>query len=177
MRTSVFCGVSMEGFIARPDGSIDFLEGHGEVEGDMGFQAFMDSVDCMVMGRNTYDFVIASGGAWYYGDTPVFVLTSRSLGGPLPEGATVEALQLGPEETLERLEAAGYTHAYVDGGATVQQFAAAGLIDEMILTRLPVFIGEGIPLIDPSGGDVLLEHVGTEVFTNGFVQSRYRVRK
>ncbi len=177
MRASVFCGVSLDGFIARPDGSVDFLDGHGDVEGDLGFSAFLDSVDCMVMGRNTYDFVVASGAEWHYGDTPVFVLTTRSLGGPSPEGATVEPLQLGPEETMERLGATGFTHAYVDGGVVVQQFLAAGLIDELILTRVPVLIGEGIPLTAPDAGDVPLEHGGTDVFGNGFVQSRYTVRR
>lgn len=177
MRGSVFCGVSLDGFIARRDGAVDFLDGHGEVDGDMGFFAFLASVDCMVMGRNTYDFVVSSGAEWHYGDVPVFVLTTRSLGGPPPDGARVEPLQLGPEETMERLSATGFTHAYVDGGVVVQQFLAAGLIDQLILTRVPVIIGDGIALTSPDAGDVPLAHEDTEVFGNGFVQSRYTVRR
>ena len=177
MRATVYCGVSLDGFIARPAGEIDFLDGHGPIEDDLGFADFLATVDCMVMGRNTYDFVVGADVDWPYGDLPVFVMTSRTLGGPPPEGASVEALQLDPSATMERLAAGGFSHAYVDGGVTVQRFLAAGLIDELILTRLPVLIGDGIPIHARGGGDIGLRHLGTEVVGPGFVKSRYAVRR
>ncbi len=172
MKTSVFIATSLDGFIAREDGGIDWLPAFGEE--DYGYQAFFDSVDVLVMGRNTYE--LARGfGAWPYGDTPVVVLSHRGVEIPAELTATVECLAAPPGEVLERLAARGLRHAYIDGGKTIQGFLSEGLIHELTLTRVPVLLGRGIPLFGPLAGDVHLEHLETRSYPDGLVQSRYRI--
>lgn len=175
MKASVFCGLSLDGFIARPGGEVDFLDPGDYRDGDMGFGAFLSSVDCLVMGRNTYDFVASAAEQWPYGETPVTVLTHRPLE---PPGAIAEHIAVSdqrPEIVMSELEESGRSHAYVDGGMTVQSFLAEGLIDELILTVVPVLVGEGIPLFASSGTDTPLDLVRTELFSNGFAQLHYCV--
>jgi dihydrofolate reductase len=170
MKTSVFVGVSLDGFIARPDGGLDWLPHDAE---DHGYDAFFASVDALVFGRNTYETVLGFG-SWPYGTKPVYVLSS-STPRPAPEGAVVRHLSGDPREVYRRLEADGVQHAYVDGGITVQQFLRAGLINRLILTRIPVLIGSGIPIFGPTDGDIRLKHVATRTFPSGLVQSEYEV--
>jgi dihydrofolate reductase len=169
MKTSVFCGTSLDGFIARENDGLDFLpddpgEGHGYME-------FYETVDVMIIGRRLYD-VALSFGAWPYGKKQVFVLSTNDLA-PAPEGAVVERLSGTPAEVLAQVEARGIQHAYVDGGITIQRFLNAGLIDHLIVTTVPVLIGKGIPLFGPLDRDVRLRHVGTKVLGSGCVQSEY----
>lgn len=171
MRGSVFVGTSLDGFIARSDGALDFLppddcEPHG-------FEEFLASVDALVMGRKTYDTVLEFG-AWSYGEKPVFVLSSREIGVPLA-GAVVERISGSPNDIATALAARGLVDIYVDGGATIQQFLRAGLIQRLIITRVPVLIGSGIPLFGPLEHDLSLKHVATRHFASGLVQSEYEV--
>ena len=171
MRGSVFVGTSLDGFIARADGRLDFLPpGGGEPHG---FDEFLASVDALVMGRKTYDIVLGFG-TWFYGEKPVFVLSSRDIAAP-PAGATVERISGSPGEIATALAARGIGHVYVDGGATIQQFLRAGLIQRLIITRVPVLIGSGIPLFGELERDVVLRHVATRQFAGGLVQSEYEV--
>ncbi|HSR52748.1 MAG TPA: dihydrofolate reductase family protein [Acidobacteriota bacterium] len=171
VKGSVFVGTSLDGFIARPDDGLDFLEaGEGVPHG---FEEFLDSVDALVMGRKTYDVVLGLGG-WFYGEKPVFVLSSRAIGDP-PEGATVERMSGPPAEIVSTLAKRGIEHIYVDGGATIQQFLRAGLIHRLIITRVPVLIGSGIPLFGDLKHDIPLKHIATDSFPNGLVQSEYEV--
>jgi dihydrofolate reductase len=170
MRTSVFIGTSLDGFIARPTGALDFLDVPDMDDG--GYTAFAATVDALVMGRNTYDVVLTFG-QWPYGDKPVFVLSSREI--PVPSGAKVERLSGSPAEIVAQLDARGYQHLYVDGGITVQRFLDAGLIDRLIVTRVPVLIGQGIPLFGPVTRDIRLSHVETRTLAGGLVQSEYLV--
>ncbi len=171
MKASVFVGTSVDGFIARADGSYDFLpEGGGEPHG---YEEFMATVDALVIGRKTYEVVLALPG-WPYGSRPVFVLTTRALLPP-PPGANVERMSGEPAEIAARLDARGIRHAYVDGGITVQRFLRAGLIQRLIVTRVPVLIGEGIPLFGLTGRDIRLKHVATRQYASGLVQSEYEV--
>jgi len=171
MRASVFVGTSLDGFIARRDGALDWLPHDGGE--DHGYQAFFASVDALVIGRHTFETVLAFD-AWPYGSKPVYVLSSAPLR-PAPPGATVHHLAGEPAEVVAQLEARGVQHAYVDGGITVQRFLRAGLIDRLIVTRVPVLIGEGIPLFGPTGRDIKVRHVATRHFTSGLVQSEYEV--
>lgn len=171
MRTSVFVGTSVDGFIARSNGAFDFLQ--GDAEKDNGYEEFFATVDVLVMGRNTYDVVLAFP-KWFYGSKPVFVLSSRPLP-PAPGGAVVEQISGAPAEVLRQLEARGYQHAYVDGGLTVQSFLRAGLIDRIVITRVPVLIGSGISLFGPLDADVRLTHVATRQLGGGAVQCEYLV--
>ena len=171
---SVFCGLSLDGFIARRDGALDFLEGDGTAEmGDHGYEAFMAGMDAIVMGRNTFE-VVRGFGQWPY-TKKVFVLSSGNvdLSTPIAQGADLELLNASPVEVVQQLGARGFRHLYIDGGGTVQRFLRAGLIDRMILTRLPVLIGQGIPLFGPLEQDVPLRLVETRGFPGGLVQSTY----
>lgn len=171
MRTSVFVGVSVDGFLARPDHGLDWLPpGGGE---DHGYNEFFASVDAVVIGRKTYEVVLGFG-AWAYAKKPVFVLSTGKLA-PAPKGAVVERLSGEPADILVQLAARGIQHVYVDGGVTIQRFLRAGLIQRLVITRVPVLIGEGIPLFGPTGRDIALKHVATRQVAGGMVQSEYEV--
>lgn len=179
MKCSVFIAASLDGFIARPDGGIDWLdEANARVPKgeDCGFGAFMATVDALVMGRHTFDLA-RSFGEWPYGQTPVVVLSSRLRSLPAGLPATVSLSSEAPASLVERLSAAGTKHLYVDGGVTIQRFLADGLIDELTITTIPVLLGAGRPLFGPLADDVRLEHVSTRAYEFGFVQTRYRVLK
>ena len=171
MRASTFIGVSLDGFIARADGALDWLNHAGNV--DHGHEAFMASVDAVVMGRHTYETVLGFG-VWPFGGKPIFVLSSSPLR-PAPAGAVVHHLGGEPQAVVAELTRHGVQHAYLDGGVTIQRFLRAGLIHRMIITRLPVLIGQGIPLFGPLERDILLRHVRTETFSTGLVQTEYEV--
>ena len=175
MLMSVYCGVSLDGFIARKDDTYDFLSSaQNGSQGPMGFQEFWRSVDAVLIGRRTYD-VVRSHEQWFYGKTPVFVLSSKPLAPP-PKGGSVEHLHGTPREVAKKLAKRKFRHIYVDGGITLQSFLREGLVDRIVVTRLPVLIGEGIPLFGPVPKDVMLEHIGTREF-GGAVQSEYHVKK
>lgn len=178
-KTSVFIATSLDGFIARLDGSIDWLnEANAVVPSgeDCGYSEFMQSVDVLVMGRKTFELVLTFDG-WPYGDKKVIVMSSQPLSIPerLPE--TVSVSSETPQALLERLSALGMQHLYVDGGVTIQRFLAAGLIDELTITIIPTLIGQGRPLFGPSKNDISLIHVATKAFEFGFVQVRYRIAR
>jgi len=178
-KCSVFIATSLDGFIARDDGSIDWLEQAnasvppGE---DCGYKQFMSSVDTLVMGRNTFDLVLTFD-AWPYGKTPVVVMTHRPVALPSDVPPTVSFSSATPEALVEELGAKGARHLYVDGGRTIQSFLAAGLIDELTITVIPVLLGSGRPLFGALARDVKLAHLSTITYDFGFVQSKYRVVK
>jgi dihydrofolate reductase len=171
MRASVFVGTSLDGFIARANGDFDFLEsGGGEPHG---YDEFMATVDALVIGRKTFETVLAFE-QWPYGEKLVFVLSTRPLA-PAPPGAVVEHMSGEPAEIWAQLTARGLQHIYVDGGITIQRFLRAGLIQRLIVTRVPVLIGQGIPLFGALPQDVLLRHVATRQYAGGLVQSEYAI--
>ena len=171
MKASVFIGTSVDGFIARPNGGLDFLPaGGGEPHG---YEEFMASIDALVIGRNTFETVLAFE-TWPYGEKPVFVLSTRELA-PAPPGAIVEHLSGEPAEIAAQLDARGIGHIYVDGGITIQRFLQAGLIQRLIITRVPVLIGSGIPLFGETQRDIILKHITTRQYASGLVQSEYEV--
>lgn len=171
MRASVFVGTSVDGFIARANGKLDFLPpGGGEPHG---YDEFMATVDALVMGRKTFETVLTFD-SWPYGGKPVIVLSTRPLA-PAPLGAVVERMSGDPAGIVSQLAARGVQHIYVDGGVTIQRFLQAGLIQHLIITRVPVLIGAGIPLFGALQRDIVLRHVGTRQFASGLVQSEYVV--
>lgn len=171
MKASVFVGTSVDGFIARLDGALDFLPADGGEP--HGYEEFIASVDALVIGRKTYETVLTFDN-WPYGDKPVFVLGAHAPA-PAPDGAVVEWLSGEPAEIVRQLEARGFTHIYVDGGITIQRFLRAGLIQRVVITRVPVLIGAGIPLFGSLPHDVLLKHVATRSYASGLVSSEYEV--
>lgn len=164
-------GTSLDGFIARTDGSFDFLPpGGGEPHG---YDEFMATVDALVIGRKTFETVLGFG-AWPYGRKPVVVLSSRPITAA-PQEALIERMSGAPADIVSQLEARGIGHIYVDGGITIQRFLEAGLIHRLIITRVPVLIGTGIPLFGPLQRDISLKHVATRSYSSGLVQTEYVV--
>ncbi len=137
MNLSVFCGVSIDGFLARPDHALDFLDAGGQEP--HGFEEFYASVDVVV------------------------------------KGGVVEQMSGEPSEIVKQLKSRGFKHAYIDGGITIQRFLAAGCIDRLVITRVPVLIGVGIPLFGPLPRDIILRHVTTRCYKGGLVQSQYEI--
>jgi len=173
MKTSVFCGVSLDGFLARTDDTFDFLL-TGEQE-PHGFKEFLASVDVVVMGRRTFEVVQKLGHLGLYGKKPIIVLSSRALDLPSVKGAMLERASGEPAEIVQQLSQRGFKHAYVDGGLTIQRFLGAGCIDRLTVTRVPVLIGAGIPLFGPVPHDIPLRHVATHSYPGGLVQSEYEI--
>lgn len=170
MNISVFVGTSLDGFIARPNGDLDFLpEGGGEPHG---YDEFFASVDALVIGRKTFETVLAFK-AWPYGDKRVVVLSSRPLDLSAAAEGVVEQMAGAPAEIVSKLAASGAHHLYIDGGITIQRFLRAGLVGRLIITRVPVLIGEGIPLFGALPHDIHLRHVATRQYPSGLVQSEY----
>jgi dihydrofolate reductase len=176
MQASVFIATSMDGFIAREDGGLDWLSAAEAADsgGNHGYDAFIATVDALVIGRKTYETVLGFD-QWPYGARPVFALSTHPLA-PAPAGAVVERLSGAPEEIVSGLGARGFRHVYVDGGITIQRFLRAGLIQRLIINRIPVLLGSGIPLFGATEGDIALDHVATRVYATGLVQSEYAVR-
>jgi dihydrofolate reductase len=170
---SVFIATSVDGFIARPDGAIDWLP-HENVE-DHGFTEFFDSVDALVMGRGTFETVLGFG-KWPYGQKRVVVLSSRPLDLSVAGDAPVQQMSGEPTDVVARLSEQGVKHAYVDGGVTIQRFLRAGLIQRLIITKIPVLIGKGIPLFGDLSEDVRLQQVATRAYPSGLVQTEYAVK-
>jgi dihydrofolate reductase len=171
MTVSVFVGTSVDGFIARPNGDLDWLpEGGGEPHG---YDEFMASVDAIVIGRKTFEKVLTLG-PWPYGGKRVVVLSSRpvDLSGA---GGAVEQMAGPPAEIVSQLAAIGAHHLYVDGGITIQGFLRAGLVQRLTITRVPVLIGDGVPLFGTLPRDIRLRHVATRHYPSGLVQSKYEV--
>jgi dihydrofolate reductase len=172
MSVSVFIGTSVDGFIARPNGDLDFLPpGGGEPHG---YDEFMASVDALVIGRKTFETVL-SFPEWPYAKKRVVVLSSSPLDLSVVQGGVVEQMAGPPEEVVAKLAASGAQNLYVDGGVTIQRFLRAGLIQRLIITRVPVLIGQGIPLFGALPQDVRLRHVSTRHYPSGLVQSEYQV--
>jgi len=171
VKASVFVGTSLDGFIARVNGELDWLPpGGGE---EHGYEAFMASVDALVIGRKTFETVLTFD-AWPYGKKPVFVLSSRPLA-PVPPDAVVERMSGPPRDIMSQLAARNIRHVYVDGGITIQRFLEAGLIQRLTITRIPVLIGTGIPLFGATPRDIRLRHIATREYAGGMVQSEYEV--
>jgi dihydrofolate reductase len=172
MTVSVFVCTSLDGYIARPNGDLDFLPaGGGEPHG---YDEFMASVDALVIGRKTFETVLAFP-AWPYGDKRVVVLSSQPIDLPAVREGVVEQMAGPPADIVSKLAATGAHHLYVDGGITIQRFLRAGLIDRLIITRVPVLIGDGIPLFGALLRDVRLRHVTTQHYPSGLVKSEYHV--
>ena len=178
VRCSAFCAVSLDGFLARRDGALDWLKS-AEAElppADTGFDAFMAFVDYVVLGRNTFDVVLGMSGSWFY-SKPVYVLTTRTLDLPEHLKDKVESGRPTPQELIALMERRGAKRLYVDGGRTIRQFLDAGLLDDLVLTRIPVLIGDGISLFGPRSKDVTLTVESSRVLAGGAVQTTYRVVK
>jgi dihydrofolate reductase len=176
-RASAFIATSLDGFIARPDGSIDWLD---DVQGlipegeDCGYLEFMASIDGMVMGRHSFERVLAFD-EWPYGQLPVYVMSHAPVSVPVALATSVHSWQGTPEALVARLGNEGFRHLYVDGGRTIHEFLRAGLLDRITITVVPVLLGSGRPLFGPLPHDVELTLMESRAYEFGFVQSTYRI--
>jgi dihydrofolate reductase len=166
---SVFIATSIDGFIADEGGSLDWLEGAARPDEDYGFETFIETVDALAMGRGTYDH-ISHLDPLPFGDREVYVFTHN----PPPPRPGVTFWEVSPREALAHWEAAGLGRVYVDGGALISAFLAAGLIDDMLLTTAPILLGAGRPLFHPIAASATMELVGVRSWPSGFVNRTYR---
>lgn len=174
MANIVYIGMSIDGYIADREGGLGWLEAVPNPDNmDTGFSAFMERIDAVVMGRNTYETVLGFGGEWPY-PKPVFVC-SRSLR-EVPErlDQKVFLIQGSPGEITEQLSARGYRELYIDGGMTIQGFLRDDKIDEMIISSIPVLLGGGIPLFADLPEHREFELISTEILLDQIVSTRYR---
>jgi dihydrofolate reductase len=172
MTSIVYIATSIDGFIARKDGSIDWLIELPNPEGtDYGYAEFIQRIDGILMGRHTFETVL-SFPLWPYSQ-PVFVLSTSLTGIPKDLSGKAEIVKGGVKEILTELEAKGITTLYVDGGKTIQSFLKEDLIDEMIIARIPVVLGDGIPLFSAQKRELHFEHVKTVVYNNAVAKSSY----
>ena len=168
-RFSVFIATSLDGYIARRNGAIDWLSIVHPVDEAHGYGAFMATVDAIVVGRGTYDTVLGFE-EWPYGGKRVAVMTHR----PARPRHGEEFFSGSAAELAARLQDA--RRVYVDGGKVVSQFLAAGLIDDMTISVIPIILGEGLRLFPGGEGEHRLELEGQRSWPSGMVQMRYRVR-
>ncbi|MEV0645276.1 dihydrofolate reductase family protein [Phytomonospora sp. NPDC050363] len=169
---SVFIGTSLDGYIARDDGDIEWLTARGEDVGDMGFFEFLDTVDTVILGRTTYETVLAFGEeAWVYGDRRVEVLSTT-----IPEGADPRVtVHRDLDAMIAALDERGAKHVYPDGGRLIQSLLRAGRVDRFIIATAPVLIGGGHRLFGDLTADVRLRHEWTKTPGAGFVQTSWAV--
>ncbi|PMV24853.1 MULTISPECIES: dihydrofolate reductase family protein [unclassified Pseudomonas] len=177
IKCSVFIAASVDGFIARPDGDIDWLHRPeyetAELNG-VTYEGFVATVDALVMGRKTLEKVL-SFAEWPYEGIPVIALSRQQLQIPTHLEGKIEVMAGDVTTLVATLAERGMKHLYIDGGQTIQAFLEAGLIEELIITRIPVLLGKGVCLFSQMGSEQELRHLGTYVSDNGFVQSRYQV--
>ena len=182
MKCSVFIATSVDGFIAREDGSVGWLDTAGthEVEKvlDMGFNDYISSVDCMVMGRKCMEMISSMNltpQQWPYGNAKIIVLSHTLRQAPKNMKDKVEMYSGDPKTLIFKLKSEGYKHAYIDGGTTIQTFLHLKLINEMTITIAPILLGEGKPLFGKTCKDIKLEKAKVAAFANDFIQVKYKV--
>jgi dihydrofolate reductase len=172
MQCSVYIATSLDGFIARTGGGLDWLSMVERPNEDYGYKRFFDAVDTMIVGKNTYDAVVGVG-EWPYAGKRCVVLSHAS-----PASRHGEEFFNGtPAELVDRLARGGARRAYVDGGAVIRQFLTADLIDDMIISIIPILLGEGTPLFGKVGRDVRLRFLASRSFESGLAQLEYSVEK
>jgi dihydrofolate reductase len=175
MTNIVYIATSLDGFIATTDGGIDWLNDIPNPEqSDFGFVEFMESIDALVMGRNSFEKVL-SFGEWPY-EKPVFVLsnTMKEIPDDLKGKAEVISVKTNMKDLVSDLKERGFDNLYVDGGRVIQSFLKEDLIDEMIITTVPILLGAGIPLFGPLDEHLKFDIVHTEQFNNDLVKVHYR---
>ncbi|MBW5486238.1 dihydrofolate reductase family protein [Streptomyces bambusae] len=165
--TAVTIGVSLDGYIARPDGDIEWLTTRGAEAGDTGYLEFLAGIDTLALGRKTYEKVLTFG-FWPYEGKQVAVLSSTLT----TDDARVTVHRT-LDDLLAHLTSSGAQRVYVDGGQLIQTFLREDLLDEITITTAPVLIGSGIPLYGALDRDVDLRLTAAKVLDAGFMQTTY----
>jgi dihydrofolate reductase len=182
-RVTIHMAASLDGFIARPDGRVDWMETADEFAGgdtvaSQDVQAFLKTIDCYVMGSRTYETALAfeaKGFGWAYGDKPTFVLTTRDL------PRTRDSVQFHSGDLAQFVNAQlrpGFRSIWVVGGGAVStECLNRGLADEIRYSILPTLIGDGIPFFEKLDSDIALHLADVKAYKNGMVELRYEVRR
>ncbi len=171
MKTIVYIGTSLDGFIARKDGDIDWLVRFANDEAIHAYEEFISRIDAIVIGRGTFEKVLTFP-SWPY-EKNVFVLSStiKKVAETIKEKVTI--LSMKPAELLSYLSGKGFSDIYIDGGKVIQSFLKEDLVDELIISKTPVLIGSGIPLFGYLDIDLHFKHIQTTASSNGLVRSYY----
>ena len=177
MTGHVFRATILDGYISRPDGDIEWLLSRDDSSEDHGYNDFIENIDGIIMGRGSYE-KIATFDPWPY-TRPVVVLTKKLAATSVPEHlkGKVRFLDVSPREAMTMLADEGWSRVYVDGGRIIQSFLREGLISDMVITQVPVLIGEGRTLFGPLEKDISLTHLSTKAFPSGLVQTKYSLNK
>ena len=174
MSNTVYIATSIDGYIAREDGTIDWLmELPNPNNSDYGFSVFLERIDGIIMGRKSFETVLGFNEWPYAKPVPVFVLSNSLVELPGKLSVKVEIVKGELKRIIESLRDRGINNLYIDGGKTIQSFLNEDLIDEMIITRVPILLGSGIPLFGKNNLELKFEHVETEVHNNVLVRSKY----
>ena len=172
MANYVYIATSLDGFIATSDGGLDWLmEIPNPDKSDYGFVDFIKGIDAVVMGRNTFEKVL-SFDEWPY-NKPVFVLSNSLMEMPKQVVGKAEIVKGDIKNVINHLNKRGYKNLYIDGGKVIQSFLKEDLIDEMIITKVPVLLGKGIPLFGEIDHSLKFRYTRTEVFNKTLVKSHY----
>ncbi|BFO34374.1 dihydrofolate reductase family protein [Klebsiella pasteurii] len=173
--THVFIAVSLDGYIARQDGDIDWLLQRDDPTEDHGYAAFIADKDWIVMGRGSYEKALTFD-QWPY-DRPVLVLSRQLSDIAIPEAlkGKVQLSSRTPGEVLADLALQNAHRVYLDGGLVIQSFLREGLVADMIITTVPVLLGAGKPLFGSLTRDIDLTLLSSRSFPSGLVQSHYRL--
>ncbi|MCC4796435.1 diacylglycerol kinase [Enterovibrio norvegicus] len=173
MSNIVYIATSLDGFIADKNNRIDWLHDIPNPEGsDLGFSAFMDRIDAIVMGRNTVEMVLRFGCDWPY-SKPVFMLSNTLKSVPTGYEDKIFLVNGDLNDVVSALNEQGYADLYVDGGLTVQSFLKHDLIDELIITTIPVLLGGGIPLFGDLAEPLKFKHINAEPLLNCLVKNTF----
>jgi dihydrofolate reductase len=174
MKNAVFIGTSLDGYIADKGGGLDFLHSiPNPSQDDLGYLDFMNNIDALLMGRKTYETVLGFGGQWPY-NQPVYVLTNTLTSLPEDLQDKVELISGSVRQVVAQLNSRGLEHLYIDGGKLIQSFLKEDMIDEIIITQVPILLGGGTPLFGDLPAHLTFELVGTKVLLNVMVQSHYK---
>ena len=176
-KSSVFIATSLDGYIADKNGGIDWLHSTPNPNNDdMGYVEFTNDIDALVMGRTTFETVCGLDVDWPY-DKPVFVLSNTLKDIPESHKEYAFLVKGTLTEILERIYEKGYHRLYIDGGTTIQSFLKADLIDDMIITTIPILLGSGSPLFSELPNELKFELINTKTFLNQITQNHYKRKK
>lgn len=175
MKTIVYIGTSLDGFIARKDGNIDWLVQFANDEAIHAYEDFISRIDAIVIGRGTFEKAL-SFPDWPY-NKKVFVLSTSIKKIPAAVLGKITVLSMKPGELPGYLSAQGFSSVYIDGGNVIQDFLKEDLVDELIISTAPVLIGSGIPLFGYLDADLPFRHLSTASYSNGLVRSYYERKR
>ena len=176
-RNIVFIARSLDGYIADKNGGLDWLNAIPNPDHlDMGYENFIKGVDAIVMGRITFETVCSFDMDWPY-NKPVFVLSKTMDMVPEKYQGKAEIVKGSLPEVLEHIHTKGYSRLYIDGGNTIQSFLKEDLIDELIITTIPILLGGGSPLFNELPKELEFEHVESHLYLDALVQDCYRRKR